>query len=73
MSETTQALSAAASKLSPSDRVELVDQILASLGTPVPVLDAFWATEAEDRLAAWRRGEIKAIPSAEVLAKYPRT
>jgi hypothetical protein len=28
-----------------------------------------WAKEAEDRLAAYRRGEIKAIPLERVLAK----
>jgi hypothetical protein len=33
-------------------------------------LEAQWAKEAEDRLAAYRRGEIRAIPLKEVLAKY---
>jgi len=30
----------------------------------------FWTKKAEDRLAAYRRGEIKAIPLKQVLAKY---
>ena len=33
-------------------------------------VDALWKKEAEDRLAAYRRGEIKAVPLQEVLAKY---
>lgn len=34
-------------------------------------LEVLWAAEAEDRLAAYQRGEIASIPLAEVLAKYP--
>jgi hypothetical protein len=33
-------------------------------------IDRLWAKEAEERLAAYRRGEIKAVPLQEVLAKY---
>ena len=50
--------------------IELVDSILASLDEPDPNIDRLWAKEAEDRLAAYRRGEIKAVPLQEVLAKY---
>ena len=37
---------------------------------PDPPIDRLWAKEAEERLAAYRRGEIKAVPLQEVLAKY---
>jgi len=37
---------------------------------PVSALDELWVQETEDRLAAYRRGELPAIPMAEVLAKY---
>ena len=47
-----------------------MDDILASLDEPDPNIDKSWAKEAEDRLAAYRRGEIKAIPLEQVLAKY---
>jgi len=47
-----------------------VDDILASLDEPDPNIDKLRAKEAEDRLAAYRRGEIKAIPLEQVLAKY---
>jgi hypothetical protein len=33
-------------------------------------VDALWANEAESRFAAYRAGQIKAIPLAEVLSKY---
>lgn len=33
-------------------------------------LHALWPPEAESRLAAYRAGQIKAIPLADVLAKY---
>ena len=72
MSKTTDALSASARDLSPTERLELVDQILASLDETDPAIDKLWALEAEDRLAAYRRGEIRAIPLADVLSKYAR-
>lgn len=70
MTDAAKTLSAEASKLSPAERLELVDAILASLDEPDPVIDQLWAKEAEERLAAYRRGEIKAVPLQEVLAKY---
>ena len=70
MTEAAKTLSVQARKLSPSERLELVDDILASLDEPDPSIDKLWAKEAEDRLAAYRRGEIKAIPLEQVLAKY---
>lgn len=70
MTEEAKILSAQARKLSPAERIELVDSILASLDEPDPNIDRLWAKEAEDRLAAYRRGEIKAVPLQEVLAKY---
>lgn len=70
MTESAKTLSAEARKLSPAERIDLVDDILASLDEPDPNVDQLWASEAEDRIAAYRRGEIKAIPLEEVLAKY---
>ena len=70
MTEAAKTLSVQACKLSPSERLELVDDILASRDEPDPNIDKLWAKEAEDRLAAYRRGEIKVIPLEQVLAKY---
>jgi len=69
MTETMQTLSAAAKRLKPTERLELVEQLLDSLDSPDTRIDSEWAEEAEDRLAAWRRGEIRAIPLDEVLAR----
>jgi len=70
MGNTARKLSEKANKLPPLERMELVDKILASLDRPDKNLDQLWAREAEDRLAAWRRGKIKAVDMDEVLAKY---
>ena len=70
MTDAAKALSKQARKLSPAERLELVDDLIASLDEGDPKIDALWAREAEDRLAAYRRGEIKAVPLQEVLAKY---
>jgi len=70
MTEAAKKLSSEARKLSPEDRLELVDDVLASLHGGDATIDRLWSKEAEDRLAAYRRGEIKAVPLQEVLAKY---
>jgi DNA-binding Lrp family transcriptional regulator len=54
----------------------LVDEILASLDQTNPALDARWAAEVEDRIAVYRRGEIRALELNEVLdwhnPSYPK-
>jgi putative addiction module component (TIGR02574 family) len=59
-----------ASQLPPDERMALVDQILDTLDERDESLDAKWAQEAEHRLAAYRQGEVQAIPLIEVIAKY---
>ena len=59
-------------RLAPHDRVELVEQILDTLDKPDPDIDRQWASEARDRLEAYRRGELGARDFDEVLAKYDR-
>ena len=59
-----------ASQLPPEERMALVDQILDTLDERDSTLDSQWANEAENRLAAYRRGEVQAIPLNEVIAKY---
>ncbi len=70
MNSSTEVLSAAARKLEPSERLELVEQLLDSLDTPDGAIDAKWAQEAEERLSAYRRGEIGALSLADVLIRY---
>ena len=70
MTTTAEALCAQAVKLPPEERMEVVERILDSLDEPDAALDALWAKEADDRLAAYRRGEVKALALSEVIAKY---
>jgi putative addiction module component (TIGR02574 family) len=52
--------------LPPEDRAELADDILASLEPTDPAIMTLWAAEAEDRLAAYERGEIEAVSADTV-------
>lgn len=70
MTTTAEALSAQAVKLSPQERIEVVERILDSLDEPDAALDALWAKEADDRLAAYRRGEVKAVALSKAVGKY---
>lgn len=70
MNKTITAIEVEARKLTPTARLELVDAILGSLDETDPEMDRLWSREAEDRLSAFRRGELKAVPLDEVLAKY---
>jgi len=63
-------LMALVTTLPPAERIALVEEILSSLDQPDTAMDRLWAKESEDRLAAYRRGEIKAVELDEVLAKY---
>lgn len=59
--------------LPPQDRAELVEQLLATFQSPPdPQLDELWAREAEDRLNAYDRGELVAVPAEEVFDKINR-
>jgi putative addiction module component (TIGR02574 family) len=55
------------------DRAEIVERLLASFQVPPdPDLDKLWAREAEDRLDAYDRGELGAVPAEEVFARIER-
>lgn len=70
MNQTAETLSAQAVQLPPEDRLALVERILDSLDEPDASMDALWAKEADDQLAAYRRGEIRALTLSDVIAKY---
>lgn len=67
---TTEELLKQAKALAPAEKLELVEALMSELDRPDAGVDAAWAEEAEDRLAAYRKGQIRAIPLADVLAKY---
>ena len=59
-----------ACKLRPVERLQLIDALMDSLDEPDPAIEAAWAAEAQDRLAAYDRGELPMSDLAPVLAKY---
>lgn len=46
----------------------MVDRLIASLDKPDAALDALWLKEAEDRLAAFRSGDLGAVDAEQVFA-----
>ena len=68
----TQVLKEALS-LPPAERAEIAERLLSSLDPPSQEqIDALWGKEAEERLDAFSRGEIKAIPAKEVFERVGR-
>ncbi len=58
----------AALALPPEAKARLAEDLLASLDNAHrKEIDAAWAEEAEDRIDAFNRGELKAIPGDQVL------
>jgi hypothetical protein len=64
----------AALALPEESRAALAEELLGSLedGTERREIDARWTREAEDRILAFERGEIRAISGPEVFAALRR-
>lgn len=53
-----------------NEKALLAEQLLASLDlSSSKSIDEMWAREAENRIDAYERGEVKAIPAKEVFEK----
>lgn len=76
MSEKGTKLLEAALSLPAAERAELVDRLLTSLDTsPDTRIGRLWTQEAEDRLDAFERGEIRAVSAKdafEAISKVKR-
>ena len=73
MSTQTQEVLRDALTLSPMERAELVEKILASFSFPERQgIDELWAAEVEDRIDAYESGELESRPAAEVFARIER-
>ncbi|MES1933381.1 addiction module protein [Salinisphaera shabanensis T35B1] len=48
----------------------MVEELLSSLDRPDPELDELWAKEAEARIDAAERGEMKSVSASQVFGKY---
>jgi len=56
--------------LSPSEKAQLIDKLIASLDKADKEIDELWAREAEDRIDAYDKGKLKAVSLEKVLGKY---
>ncbi len=55
------------------ERAELVEEIMSSFDFPARAeVDALWASEAEDRIDAYERGELKARSADEIIRSIDR-
>ena len=59
--------------LPPAERAEIAERLLSSLDPPSQEeMDELWGNEAEDRLDAFDRGEIEAIPAKQVFEQVDK-
>ena len=72
MSDSTKTVLRDALQLPPDGRAALIDDLIASLDRPDPAIDALWVREAEDRMAAYRAGELDAVDAEQVFAELGR-
>ncbi len=70
MTNTANTILDQALELSATERAVVAEKLLFSLDNPDSKIDVIWANEADSRVEAYNKGEIGAIPSEEVFAKY---
>ena len=58
--------------LPPNERAQLAEQLFASLDISQDELDRLWAQEADSRIDAYERGEIKTISAEKVFKSIDR-
>ena len=49
-----------------NDRTKLIDELFKSIDKPDEEIDQIWADEADKRLEAYRKGELKAVPMEHI-------
>ena len=69
MTESARKILQYALDLPAQERARLVDALITSLDRPDAGMDQLWAEEAEDRLRAFKSGEIDTIPAEDVLSR----
>ena len=52
--------------LNVNERTKLIDELFKSIDKPDEEIDQIWADEADKRLEAYRKGEIKAVPMENI-------
>lgn len=69
MSTSAESVLQAALQLSPDDRAALVEGLIGSLDQPDAAMDALWLKEAQDRMAAYRSGELGAVDAEDAFVR----
>jgi putative addiction module component (TIGR02574 family) len=59
--------------LSDTEKLRLVDTILAELDKPDPEIDRVWGEEARKRWEAYKEGRVSTISYESVMAKHRRS
>jgi len=59
-----------ASQLPATEKLRLIEQLIAELDLPDPTIEALWAEEAVRRSQAVKDGAMTTRPLADVLQKY---
>ena len=55
-----------------SDKLQLVDKILASMQPINNGVDKVWENESEERITAYNEGRVSSIDEDEILKKYSK-
>lgn len=59
-------------KLSPVEKLKLVDFLLLSMDKPNPEIEKSWDEEAEDRFNSYKIGEIKSEPYEVFMKRFSK-
>jgi hypothetical protein len=57
-------------KLSPAERVRLIDKVIKGTIKPDAEIEKIWIKEAEARWGAFEGGQVCAVPYEAVMSKY---
>ncbi len=58
--------------LKPTDKLILIDKILASIHPANIGVETIWGNEAEERIAAHNKGHVSAVDEKDVFTKYDK-
>lgn len=72
MGTTAEKILKEALNLPATERAAVAEELLSSLDKPDPEIDQLWAQEAEARIDAADRGQIKTVSEEDVFEKYER-
>jgi putative addiction module component (TIGR02574 family) len=72
MSASLEELAEQVKNLTAEERARLVAILLESLHSPISEIEADWAREIEERVAAFDRGEVQAYAAEDVFAEARR-